>query len=30
LAFLGNAPLIALLAGVGGTVLLLALFATVV
>jgi hypothetical protein len=27
LAFLGNAPLIALLAGVGGTVLLLALFA---
>jgi hypothetical protein len=30
LAFLGNAPLIALLAGVGGTVLLPALFATVV
>jgi hypothetical protein len=30
LAFLGNAPLIALIAGVGGTVLLLALFATVV
>jgi hypothetical protein len=30
LAFLGNAPLIALLAGVGGTVLLLALFATVI
>ena len=30
LAFLGNAPLIALSAGVGGTVLLLALFATVV
>jgi len=29
LAFLGNAPLIALLAGVGGTVLLLALFAAV-
>ena len=28
LAFLGNAPLIALIAGVGGTVLLLALFAT--
>jgi hypothetical protein len=30
LAFLGNAPLFALIAGVGGTVLLLALFATVV
>jgi hypothetical protein len=30
LAFLGNAPLIALIAGVGGTVLLLVLFATVV
>ena len=30
LAFLGNAPLIALLAGVGGTVLLLVVFATVV
>jgi hypothetical protein len=30
LAFLGNAPLIGLIAGVGGTVLLLALFATVV
>ena len=28
LAFLGNAPLIALIAGVGGTVLLLALFAS--
>ena len=30
LAFLGNAPLFALIAGVGGTVLLLALFAAVV
>jgi hypothetical protein len=30
LAFLGNAPLIALLAGVGGTVVLLALFAAIV
>jgi hypothetical protein len=30
LAFLGNAPLIALLAGVGGTVLLLVVLATVV
>ena len=30
LAFLGNAPLFALVAGVGGTVLLLALFATIV
>jgi hypothetical protein len=30
LAFLGNAPLIGLIAGVGGTVLLLALFATIV
>ena len=30
LAFLGNAPLIALIAGVSGTVLLLALFATIV
>lgn len=30
LAFLGNAPLIALIAGVGGTVLLLTLFATVI
>jgi hypothetical protein len=29
LAFLGNAPLIALLAGVGGTVVLLALFAAI-
>ncbi len=29
LAFLGNAPLIALLAGVGGTVLLLVIFAAV-
>jgi len=29
LAFLGNAPLFALLAGVGGTVLLLVIFATV-
>ena len=30
LAFLGNAPMIALIAGVGGTVLLLTLFMTVV
>ena len=30
LAFLGNAPLIALLAGVGGTVVLLGLFAAIV
>jgi len=29
LAFLGNAPLIALIAGMGGTVLLLALFAMI-
>ena len=29
LAFLGNAPLFALIAGVGGTVLLLVLFVTI-